>query len=144
MDTPWICPTCGYVAFTRPERDCPVCATPAKDFEAKPGAIKTAGEPGGDEHVPMITLAEECGVHGGACRDVGVQIGSKVHPMEPEHAVVWMDAYLDGRFLCRYHMEPASLLPAVTMHAKTNQRGEITVVAFCNQHGHWLAASALG
>ncbi len=87
-------------------------------------AEKTAGA-GREKHLPRIERS-------GAC--VRVRVGEEVHPMEPSHAIEWIDAACGG-VQARRHLA-AGEAPEVEFELPA---GEVVVRACCSRHGLWQA-----
>jgi len=135
-----ICKTCNYVAINGTAPDtCPVCHSPKEVFEEK-DAIKTSEDEGSTEkHVPVIKVVKQCGLIGEGCTDVNAKIGEVPHPMETEHSIQFVDFYVDKEYVGRVSLTP-NLNPAVGAHLKSSS-GKLTVIEFCNLHGHWISES---
>jgi superoxide reductase len=137
----FVCKHCGYVAFDKAPAQCPVCGSP--QFNEQADAIKDASLEGKEKHVPVITVTKACGLAPDACRDIHVKIGSVVHPMQEDHWITWIDAYVDRVFAARYSMKPQNLQPIISLHLKKEVGGKIQIVENCNKHGRWMAEAAL-
>lgn len=132
----FICGTCGYVAFGEAPEKCPVCNSPKNVFQEK-DVIQTAENEGPKEkHVPVIKVVKQCGLVGEGCTDVHVKIGDTLHPMEPEHFIVFADFYVDKKWVSRVHLSP-NCNPAASAHIKASS-GKLTVIELCNVHGYWI------
>jgi len=142
----FVCKRCGYIAIDgkKPAR-CPVCQSP--DFEEQENAIHQAGDVTGygeteKKHVPAITVIKTCGLIEG-CRDVHVKIGSVIHPMLPEHHILYIDFYLNKQFIARSEFRPDKVHPAAVVHLKQDAQGALTAVERCNLHGAWIAEATV-
>lgn len=132
----FVCATCGHIEFEGAPEKCPVCMSPKDMFEEK-DIIKTAEDEGPKEkHVPVIDIGNKCRFVDEGCTDVHVKIGETIHPMEEDHFIVWVDFYTDKKWVCRVHLSPACT-PIAAAHIKPVS-GNVTVIEFCNQHGHWI------
>jgi superoxide reductase len=131
----FICAKCGHVAFDEAPERCPVCMAPKEAFEEK-DAIKTIEDEGpGEKHVPVIEVKEKCTLSEG-CKDIHVKVGDVLHPMEADHHIVWIDFYVDRKWVARSHLTP-ECNPAASLHLKIEPENLI-VIEFCNLHGHWI------
>jgi superoxide reductase len=141
MDT-YVCGKCGYVAFGEAPEKCPVCAAPRKAFELDPGALKQPADAKNQndlekKHIPAIEIKRQCALTGLACVDAQIKIGQVLHVMEEKHWIVYIDLYLNYKFIGRYHLSP-ELNPALVIHLKALS-GELVVLENCNLHGRWIA-----
>ena len=137
-----VCKMCGYIAIDgeAPEK-CPVCEAAKTAFEEQ-DVIKTSESEGTTEkHVPVITVVKECGLLGEGCTDVHVKVGDTPHPMEEDHYIVFVDFYVDKKFVGRVHLTP-DCNPAGCLHLKAGS-GKITAIEFCNLHGYWISETDL-
>ena len=140
-----VCKVCGFVSLdgNAPQK-CPVCGAPQTSFAEKSDAIKTAADEENlsEKHAPVVTVVKKCGLIPEGCIDVHAKIGKIQHPMLAEHYIVWIDFYLNNKFLARVHLTPLNLNLAAALHLKANE-GKISVVKHCNLHGNWLAETNL-
>lgn len=137
----FICEECGFVSLKGAPDNCPVCGAPRKSFQEK-DTIKTVNDEGPSEkHVPVIKIVKQCGLMGEGCTDVHAKIGEVAHPMEAKHSIQFIDFYVDDEFVERVTLTP-SLNPAAGAHVKANS-GKLTVIEFCNLHGHWISEQNL-
>lgn len=142
MDT-FICKKCGYVAFKEAPQNCPVCGAPKQAFELNPNAIKQPVDPKElndleKKHIPVIEIKRQCGLVDPGCIDANIKIGEILHVMEAKHYIMYIDLYLDKIFICRYHLSPEKLNPALGIHLKATT-GKLLVLENCNLHGRWIA-----
>lgn len=144
----FICKVCGFVSIDGGAPDkCPVCGSPKTAFQEKEDAIKTPKDPNNlteleKKHIPVITVVKKCGLIPEGCQDVHVKMGEIQHPMQPEHYIVYIDFYIDKKFIARVHMTPEKLNPAAALHLKA-QGGKLSVIEFCNLHGYWIKETDL-
>jgi len=141
MDT-FVCGKCGFLAFGSAPEICPVCAAKKEAFKLDNNAIKKPAVPNDlseleKKHIPQIKIAKTCGLVGPGCVDANIKIGEILHPMEAKHYIMYMDIYLDGTFIARYHLSPEKLNPVLGIHLKVNS-GTLAVVENCNLHGRWM------
>lgn len=113
------CPSCGnIVEVIHPaggELVC--CGKPMKLLKenSKDAAV--------EKHVPVIEKID------GGYR---VQVGSVIHPMQPEHHIEWIELQA-GSMLMRKYLEPGQEPVAIF---KTDAK-EVTAREYCNLHGLW-------
>ncbi|MBN1823415.1 MAG: hypothetical protein JW803_03755 [Endomicrobiales bacterium] len=138
----FVCGVCGFISIDGSAPDkCPVCGAPKKMFAEKEDAMKTSkdvatyGE-SEKKHVPSIAVNKKCGLIPDGCVDVSIKVGEIIHPMLPEHYIMKVDAYIDGKYISRTYFTPEKMNPAVTLHLKAKS-GKIAVVEHCNIHGSW-------
>lgn len=143
MDQLYVCQVCGHVEFGQAPDQCPVCYAPKEKFENKNDVIHPAEQEGKEKHVPVILVSNECGMMPDACQDVNIKVGATPHPMEPDHSIQWIDTYFNKQYISRIDLKPSSLQAAVGLHFKKDQTGTVTVIEFCNKHGHWMAEANL-
>lgn len=138
-----VCSVCGFVSIDgiAPER-CPVCGAPKNAFQEKEDAIvepseKTEKIEANKKHIPKIFVKKQCKLIPDGCVDVNVKIGEVVHPMLPEHFIMYIDCYIDKKFIARTHLTPEKVNPAIGLHLKVSS-GKFAAVEHCNLHGSWL------
>ncbi len=141
MDT-FVCSKCGYVAFGQAPDACPVCGALKQAFELDNSAIKKPADPTNlteleKKHIPVIKINRQCGLVGPGCVDVHIKVGEILHVMEAKHYIMYMDVYLDGAFIARYHIAPDKLNPVLGIHLKVAS-GKLLVLENCNLHGRWI------
>jgi len=78
-----------------------------------------------EKHVPVIEKIE------GGYR---VQVGSTLHPMQPEHYIEWIEL-ISGEQVMRHHLNPGDEPVAIFMTDAT----DVTAREYCNLHGLWKA-----
>ena len=78
-----------------------------------------------EKHVPAVTRAGN---------QVNVKVGDVQHPMISEHLIEWV-ACEQGNKMQRVKLD-AEAAPAVSF---TVADGPVTVYAYCNLHGLWMA-----
>jgi len=135
------CKVCGHIEFDQPPAKCLVCG--AKVFEEKPDAIEKPADSdnltdGDKKHIPQIVINKQCGlIPGGGCVDVHAKIGEIEHVMTEKHYIVYLDYYLNHKFISRIWLSPDVCHPAAALHLSVDS-GKITVVESCNVHGLWM------
>ncbi len=95
------------------------CGEPMEELQ--PNTTEAAQE----KHVPSVV--RQAG-------QLEVQVGSTMHPMTPEHFIMWI-AVAQGALTQRMALTPDSPPAAVF----TVGDGPVTVFAYCNLHGLWAA-----
>ncbi len=138
----YVCGRCGYIAFGQAPDVCPVCGAKKEAFELDPTAIKKPVDPANlneleKKHIPTIDIRKQCGIVGLGCVDANIKIGTIVHVMEEKHFIMYIDLYLDYKFIARYHMTPESLHPVLGVHLKVAS-GKLIALENCNIHGRWM------
>jgi len=139
----FICNVCGHVAFGSAPEKCPVCW--ATKFTQNDSIFKESEEKsreGAPKHIPAITVKKECGlIPDSGCIDVLVVIGQKVHPMEEKHFIVFIDCYVDDKYVSRQFLTPGVYAGSL-FHLKTPGKN-VRIVEKCNLHGYWTAEASL-
>ena len=138
----FVCGKCGYIAFGEAPESCPVCGAKKQAFELDPSAIKKPANPANlseleKKHIPVIEIKRQCGLVGPGCIDAHIKIGQILHPAEENHSIMYIDLYLDYKFIARYHLTPV-LNPVLGIHLKV-AAGKLAVLENCNLHGRWMA-----
>jgi superoxide reductase len=139
----YVCGKCGYIAFGQAPDACPVCGAKKEAFELDNAAIKKPADAGNlseleKKHIPVIDIRKQCGLVGAGCIDANIKVGAVLHAMEEKHFIMYIDLYLDYKFIARYHMAPDKLNPVVGVHLKSAS-GKLTALENCNLHGRWVA-----
>ncbi|MBN1621723.1 MAG: hypothetical protein JW871_03935 [Endomicrobiales bacterium] len=139
-----VCSVCGFISIdgSTPEA-CPVCGAPKKAFKEKEDAIVTPSDAtdkveANKKHIPKITVNKKCELIPEGCVDVNVKIGEITHPILPEHHIMYIDCYVDKKFLSRTHLTAGRLYPAAGLHLKV-KNGKFTAIEKCNIHGAWIS-----
>ncbi len=140
----YVCKVCGHVVFGTAPDKCPVCGAPKTAFNADPNALKKPADSknlmdGDKKHIPVFTVVKQCGLIPGMCTDVHVKVGEILHVMEEKHWIMWIDMYLNRKFIARYEMTPNGPNSCVGMHLKSSVGGVLSAIENCNVHGKWLA-----
>jgi superoxide reductase len=143
----FLCKVCGHLEFNEAPESCPVCFAPKTSFEEKKDFLKQkgSGDAGGEaekKHIPAFTVVRTCGLIPQGCVDVHIKIGEIEHPSTQEHHIMFIDLYLDKKYISRVYLTPDSLHPAVAYHMKAS-RGTLTAIERCNLHGYWTADTVL-
>jgi superoxide reductase len=130
----YVCQVCGHVSFKDPET-CPVCYAPKEKFELSEKIFEEAkaqvsGE-GPKKHTPKINLSGS---------EIDFTIGEIEHPMLPEHYIMFVDVYLNDKFVQRVQYT-SNLIPAGCLKVKDS--GLVRVVSKCNLHGYWMSEATI-
>jgi desulfoferrodoxin-like iron-binding protein len=141
----FICKKCGHIAFNEAPEKCPVCFV-SKEAFSQNDAIFTESEEKSKEaavkHIPSVTVNKECKlIPEEACTDVIVRIGETLHPMTPEHAIQFIDCYVDDTYVSRVELTPG-VNPSAVFHLRA-QGSTVRIVENCNVHGYWQKEAAL-
>lgn len=113
---------------------CPLCGNIVEIIHPAGGDLVCCGKPmtllkensrdaAVEKHVPVIETID------GGYR---VQVGSVIHPMQPEHHIEWIELQA-GSMLMRKYLEPGQEPVAIF---KTDAQ-EVTAREYCNLHGLW-------
>ena len=68
---------------------------------------------------------------------ISVQVGEKLHPMEEEHIIEWIEASIDGQKVFQAHLTPLMGEARMTFPLRLKKSAHIKVEAHCNLHGTW-------
>jgi superoxide reductase len=134
----YLCSVCGYVAFGGAPEKCPVCQSPKDKFEQRDNLFTESKEKspeGAVKHVPVITVSKDCKIVGGACVDISIKVGETAHPMEEKHFIVFIDCYVDDKWISRMMLSP-EVFAAGIVHLKA-RGSKFKAVEHCNLHGWW-------
>lgn len=138
------CKGCGHIEFNVAPEKCLVCRAPGSSFVENAAAIKQPANPaaltdGDKKHLPQIVVVKECGlIPGVGCTDVHVRVGEIEHVMQDKHFIMYLDFYLDHKFISRIWLSPNACHPAAALHLNA-PKGVVTVIENCNVHGNWMA-----
>lgn len=78
-----------------------------------------------EKHVPVVEKAN---------RGLKVTVGSKKHPMTPDHHIEWIQIITD-EFRCRQYLEPSAKPEAFFVTDVSPEK--VTAREFCNLHDLW-------
>jgi superoxide reductase len=141
----FICKVCGHVEFGSAPDVCPVCYAPKTSFEKNDNIFRESEEKakeGSPKHIPSIKVVKTCGIiPEETCTDVIVRIGEKLHPAEEKHYIMFIDCYIDGKYVSRVLLSQ-NVWPSALFHIK-NTGKKVSIVERCNLHGWWMAESDL-
>lgn len=136
----YVCSVCSHLEFLSVPEKCPVCSAPHENFKQNNDIFKISRERSPEaelKHVPLVMKSESCGLlPEDNCTDVHARIGEKLHPMEKEHFIQFIDFYVNKIFVERVQFTPNGVNPAGSLHLQ-NETGTVTVVENCNLHGYW-------
>lgn len=86
-----------------------------------------------EKHVPVIERTEE---------GVKIKVGSKPHPMEPEHYITMIEAYSpDKKYIKQKFLNP---LEEPVLNIKCNCDEKVVARELCNIHGLWTSREDMG
>jgi superoxide reductase len=139
-----VCSVCGFIVIEgdAPEK-CPVCGSPKKAFQEKEDAIvepseQTEKQEANKKHIPQIIVKKACKLIPDGCIDVHVKVGEVTHPMKEEHYIMYIDSYIDKKYISRTYFSPEKMNPATALHLKV-KGGKYTAIEKCNVHGAWMS-----
>lgn len=141
----YVCGVCGHVEFGSAPEFCPVCHAPKDKFAENNAlfgdAMKKYPEVSGS-HDPVITIKKDTGlIPEMPGKEVSVRVGKKLHPMEEQHHIKFIDFYIDDKFINRVFLS-LKLYPAASWY--TNAAGsKIRMIEYCTVHGYWQAETAM-
>jgi len=143
----FVCKVCGHVAFGEAPDNCPVCGAPKQSFQKDPNAIKKPADPKNlndleKKHIPVINVSKKCGLVGSGCVDANIKVGDILHVMEVKHFIMYVDVYIDRKFIARCHFTPEKLNPVLGIHLKVAS-GKLLALENCNIHGRWIAEAEI-
>jgi len=114
-----------------------------KNMETRTGDWK------GEKHVPVIEVEER-----EQERYVKVSVGKEIpHPNTPEHYIGWIELYFKvegrefpvmvGRAVFTVHDEDIATEPVAEFVLKTDKKGKLIALSYCNIHGLWESEKEL-
>jgi superoxide reductase len=144
-----VCAACGFIALDGDvSGPCPVCHSKKEIFKEVEDAIVTPS-PATDKvelnkkHIPLVKIVKACGlIPDSGCTDVSVKVGETTHPMLKEHFIMYVDTYIDKKYISRVFFSPEKMNPAVGLHLKVST-GTFQAIAKCNLHGAWLTETKI-
>jgi superoxide reductase len=115
---------------------CEICGNIVEVLEGGDGELVCCDEPmvlysentvdaAKEKHVPVVEKTD---------RGYKVSVGSTLHPMEPDHYIMWIELVADGTAY-REFLEPG----AEPVAEFCVQATDVTVRELCNKHGLWKA-----
>lgn len=119
----YVCPHCGnMVGMVHAGGGTLVCCgDPMKEL------IPNTTDASGEKHVPVIAVKGNT---------VEVTVGSVLHPMTPEHHIVWI-ALETKQGVQRKPLDPAGV-PKATFALADGDKA-VAAYEYCNLHGLWKA-----
>ena len=139
----FVCQMCSFVSIdgTVPEK-CPQCGAPKSAFQEEDDALKEAKDEKNltdleKKHSPVIMVVKKCDLIPEGCTDVHTKTGTVPHPMLPEHSIMYIDFYINRKFISRIKFTPEIMNAAASLHLRVDT-GKFTAVARCNIHGAWI------
>jgi superoxide reductase len=141
----FVCSVCGHVEFGSAPDVCPVCHAPKDKFNQNDSLFTDAAsaDKGGEKaHTPEISIEKKSKlISEQPVKEAVVRIGKVLHPMEEAHHIMWIDCYVDDRYVSRVILTPG-VNPAANFYL--NMKGaRVRIVEHCNLHGHWQAEAVL-
>ena len=118
----YICIDCGTIIEAINGCDEAMVCGGKEMVELIPGSVDASKE----KHVPVITFGED---------SITVTVGSVEHPMAEEHFIQWICV----KTCCGSHMKYLNPGDAPVATFALNGETPITVYAYCNLHGLWMA-----
>lgn len=79
-----------------------------------------------EKHIPVLSVSE---------RGVSVKVGSRLHPMQPDHLIEWIFVQTDNGGI--YRKLQTGDQPKADFLVRTDE--VLGVYAYCNLHGLWKA-----
>jgi superoxide reductase len=95
--------------------------TPMKVSTEEDGAV--------EKHVPFIKREG---------KKVTVQIGETIHPMTPEHYILFVELIVNGEQVLRHDFKEGDKEPVAVFYVDEN--ATIEAREYCNIHGLWATA----
>ncbi len=86
-------------------------------------------------HVPVLALPERVPL--GRAFDLAVRVGLEMHPMDPQHRIGWIDAFVGSERAWVIDLGPHVPYPVARVPMRVLASTEVTVRAWCNEHGVW-------
>ncbi len=140
----YVCSVCGHMEFGDAPEFCPICNAEEK-FSQNNSIFTDAVAKSKDEsvnHTPVFTVPKKSTqVTDVPCKEVFIQVGKKMHPVEEKNHIHFIDFYLDDKFFTRFPTSP-HMYSAVSLFLK-DSKSKLRAVAFCTMHGYWQAETQL-
>ena len=118
----YICKHCGNIVEKINDSGVPLVCCGEKMSEIEVGIVEASHE----KHIPVVEVSGN---------SVKVTVGSVLHPMTPEHSILWVYLKTDKGSSIK-HLN-AGDAPEVTFALDSEK--PISVYAYCNLHGLWKA-----
>lgn len=118
----YICEHCGNLIGMIHDAGVPMMCCGQRMTKLEPGTVEASQE----KHVPVVSVTG---------KTVRVTVGSVLHPMTPEHSILWVYLQTDkgGQRKCL----EVGKDPVVTFALADET--PLKVYAYCNLHGLWMA-----
>jgi desulfoferrodoxin-like iron-binding protein len=141
----YVCSICGHVEFAKAPENCPVCHAPKEKFAENNSVFTDAinnYKDAGISHTPDIVVKKKSAfISEMPATEVEVRIGKKMHPMEEQHHIRYMDFYVDDKYVSRIFLTLGSL-PAATFFVKAGGTS-VRIIEVCSVHGYWQAEASV-
>ena len=141
----FVCSMCGHVEFGSAPEFCPVCHAPKEKFNQNNNVFSEAQatyKDAGISHTPEIIAKKKSAlISETPTYEVEVRIGKKLHPMEEQHHIRFIDCYVDDKYIARMTLTIGSD-PAATFYTKA-AGATVRAVEVCSVHGYWQAESKI-
>lgn len=138
------CQICGHLAFSEAPNNCPICGAPKGRFKEIQDATNKPADPNNltdaeKKHTPVVNILGN---------KVEVTVGQVIHPMTPEHHIMYVDFYINDKGIKRSSLGPSPWNPKAELGSEPKalvelnlQEGqELKVLENCNLHGRWVTA----
>lgn len=141
----FVCSVCGHVEFGEAPDACPVCHSPKEKFEQNDTVFSDAAAKDAhltDKHTPILTVRKKSMLIPEApAKEVLVRIGEKIHPMNEDHHIKFIDCYIDDKHVTRIMLTPG--VYAAAQFELQTPGSRVRIVHLCNLHGYWQAEASL-
>ena len=141
----FVCSMCGHVEFGSAPEFCPVCHAPKEKFTQNNNVFSEAlatYKDAGISHTPEIIVKKKSDlISETPTYEIEVRIGKKLHPMEEQHHIRFIDCYVDDKYFSRMLLTLGSD-PAATFYTKASG-ATVRAVEVCSVHGYWQAESSI-
>jgi desulfoferrodoxin-like iron-binding protein len=136
---------CGHIELGMAPENCPVCHAPKEKFTQNDKVFSEAQATYKDaaiSHNPEIVVKKKSVlVSEMPAYEFEVKIGKKLHPMEEQHHIRFIDCYVDDKYFSRILLTLGSL-PVVTFYTKA-AGATVRAVEVCTVHGYWQTESSI-
>ena len=138
------CQVCGHLAFGEAPANCPICGAAREKYNEVKDAVKNPVDPANlteseNKHIPQVNISGS---------KVEVKVGGIPHPMLPEHHIMFIDYYVNGRGIKRSRLgssqwqwqanTPLKAAAQATEELNLKPGDELKVLEYCNLHGRWV------
>ena len=118
----YICEHCGNIVDVINDAGVPMMCCGQKMTKIEAGTVEASRE----KHIPVVTVEGNI---------VKVEVGSVIHPMVPEHSILWIYLQTDQGGQLKY-LEVGT--DPVASFALADEK-PVAAYAYCNLHGLWKA-----